>query len=190
MKDGGTTSVGIAQGNFEVGWQIHPNPIFMDGTYAAQGSVLQLAPDQFRIYYANRMRRWSGISSHRGVVAPLACPEFISYSFSLTFDDIYGDKIPKKIVSLFDPEWACIEFFKARKGETRNFSLVHKDPLAGLEYCEDSDVVRLVYGQHWRDSIASMASSRSNAARAIIARILAVNAAERWARNSQVQVRV
>lgn len=67
IKDGGVTSVGIAHGNFEVGWKIQPNPVFMDGTYAAQGSVLQLASDQFRMYYSPDTRRGFAVASSRNL---------------------------------------------------------------------------------------------------------------------------
>ena len=49
---GGGTCVGIAHGTPESGWSIHPMPVFSDGDYAAQGSVVQLAPDHFRMYYS------------------------------------------------------------------------------------------------------------------------------------------
>lgn len=67
MKDGGKTSVGIAHGNFEEGWKIQPNPIFMDGIYAAQGSVLQLASDQFCMYYSPDTRRGFAVASSRNL---------------------------------------------------------------------------------------------------------------------------
>jgi len=50
--DGGVTCVGLAQGTMESGWTSEPQPVFVDGAYAAQGSVLQLAPDHFRMYYS------------------------------------------------------------------------------------------------------------------------------------------
>lgn len=49
---GGCTCVGVAHGTPGSGWCVHPMPVFLDGAYAAQGSVLQLAPDHFRMYYS------------------------------------------------------------------------------------------------------------------------------------------
>lgn len=52
IERGGITCVGMAHGNPESGWLVHPVPLFSDGAYAAQGSVVQLAPDHFRMYYS------------------------------------------------------------------------------------------------------------------------------------------
>ncbi len=52
LDRGGTTCVGRASGSCETGWAINATPAFVDGRYAAQGSVLQLAPDHFRMYYS------------------------------------------------------------------------------------------------------------------------------------------
>lgn len=52
LDSGGVTCVGIAHGTPESGWSVHPFPVFLDGAYAAQGSVVQLAPDHFRMYYS------------------------------------------------------------------------------------------------------------------------------------------
>jgi hypothetical protein len=63
IEDGGVTSVGIANGNHESGWSIRPMPVFVDGLYAAQGSVLQLAPDHFRMYYSPDTQRGFALAS-------------------------------------------------------------------------------------------------------------------------------
>jgi len=63
IEDGGVTSVGIANGNHESGWSIRPMPVFVDGPYAAQGSVLQLAPDHFRMYYSPDTLRGFALAS-------------------------------------------------------------------------------------------------------------------------------
>ena len=60
---GGMTCVGVAQGNHDSGWSIGPMPIFVDGTYAAQGSVLQLTSDHFRMYYSPDTLRGFALAS-------------------------------------------------------------------------------------------------------------------------------
>ncbi len=53
ISQGGTTSVGLAHGSQLAGWSIQPKPVLVDGAYAAQGSVLRLAADHFRMYYSS-----------------------------------------------------------------------------------------------------------------------------------------
>ena len=60
---GGVTCVGIAHGSNDSGWSVQPLPAFADGTYAAQGSVLQLAPDHFRMYYSPDTLRGFALAS-------------------------------------------------------------------------------------------------------------------------------
>ncbi len=52
VSEGGITCVGVARGNPQEGWAMGPEPVFADGLYAAQGSVLQVAQDQYRMYYS------------------------------------------------------------------------------------------------------------------------------------------
>jgi hypothetical protein len=48
---GGITQVGRASGVPSGGWHVDPRPVFADGAYAAQGSVVRVAPDDYRLYY-------------------------------------------------------------------------------------------------------------------------------------------
>lgn len=52
ITDSGITCVGRATGNPATGWTVDAQPVFVDRNYAAQGSVLQLAPDHHRLYYS------------------------------------------------------------------------------------------------------------------------------------------
>jgi SAM-dependent methyltransferase/predicted GH43/DUF377 family glycosyl hydrolase len=51
-KEGGVTCVGAARGDLRGGWVVQPEVAFTDGSYAAQGSVLRLTPDHYRLYYS------------------------------------------------------------------------------------------------------------------------------------------
>ncbi len=61
--DGGATCVGVARGSSTVGWTLERTPAFACGAYAAQGSVLRLAPDHFRMYYSPDTRRGFALAS-------------------------------------------------------------------------------------------------------------------------------
>lgn len=63
ILDGGITCVGVAKGNLGADWVIQPTPVFESGSYAAQGSVLQLAPDHFRMYYSPDTLRGFALAS-------------------------------------------------------------------------------------------------------------------------------
>jgi ubiquinone/menaquinone biosynthesis C-methylase UbiE len=52
MLEKGGTCVGMARGTPESIWSVYPTPVFSDGPYAAQGSVVQLTPNDFRMYYS------------------------------------------------------------------------------------------------------------------------------------------
>lgn len=52
LEDGGVTCVGLASGTPHGEWSVRPQPVFADAGYAAQGSVLRLAPDHYRLYYS------------------------------------------------------------------------------------------------------------------------------------------
>ena len=52
IPDGGVTQVGLFTGSQNDGWNMFPDPVFMDGSYAAQGSVLEISRDCYRMYYS------------------------------------------------------------------------------------------------------------------------------------------
>lgn len=79
-EQGGTTVVGRAVGDTTHGWHLDDMPAFTDGIYAAQGSVLRVAADDWRLYYSRDTR--SGLYLARSsdgmhwqpVAAPLLVP--------------------------------------------------------------------------------------------------------------------
>jgi len=69
INQGGITSVGLAHGSQLAGWSIRPKPVLFDGAYAAQGSVLRLAADHFRMYYSpDTLQGFALASSTDGLV--------------------------------------------------------------------------------------------------------------------------
>lgn len=131
------------------------------------------------VYFAHRVRRWSSLSLERDVVAPLSIPDFIAYSFAQNYDDVADMKIPKRIAGTFDPKWAEIPYYKGQR-DPKNQAPTHRDPLAGLKHCQGSELIEFVYGKNWRNHIEMLVMSYPSRARQLIARILAVNSAEKW----------
>lgn len=130
-------------------------------------------------YFANRLRRWSDVSLLRGTIAPLAHPSFAAYSFLASAKEVEGNAIVKRIVGEFDSDWAEIPFFKSQPDERQNMPAALSEPLSHLDCCEDSPIVRLVFGQEWRDVLRGMVSERESVCRVIINRVLAINSVER-----------
>ena len=68
VDDGGMTCVGMARADMASGWSVDPKPALVDGSYAAQGSVLRLAADHFRMYYSpDTLRGFALASSSDGL---------------------------------------------------------------------------------------------------------------------------
>jgi SAM-dependent methyltransferase len=82
VGDGGVTCVGLARGNPADGWRVAPEPVLVDGAYAAQGSVLRAAPGQYRMYYSQDTLKGfrlatstDGLVWHPAPGEPLLVPE-------------------------------------------------------------------------------------------------------------------
>lgn len=68
IADGGTTAVGMAVGNPIKGWRIFERPVFSDGLYAAQGSVISLPNGLYIMYYSPNTARGFFFALSRNLV--------------------------------------------------------------------------------------------------------------------------
>ncbi len=82
IDQGGLTRIGRAIGAPPGSWRIDPEPAFTDGAYAAQGSVVRVASDDYRLYYSFNTalgfaiaRSRDGVKWARTAAAPILHPQ-------------------------------------------------------------------------------------------------------------------
>jgi hypothetical protein len=126
-------------------------------------------------YLAQRLRRKSRLGVRSGIIAPMVNLHFMALTFHLNGEEARQASIQKKFVKAFDPRWGEIGYVGlSERGHTERLTK-QEDPLLLLDLCEDSSLVREMWGPRWRQCIMELSSTQPFRASWMINAVIAVN---------------
>jgi len=109
-------------------------------------------------FLSERLRRKSDLGLTPGIIAPMVNPYFVAYSFHLTGEEARQAAIQREFVREFDAKWGAEGYVSLEEGIHTDRLTQREDPLLLLELCEDTSLVRSIWGRGWRQHVLKLSN--------------------------------
>jgi hypothetical protein len=130
-------------------------------------------------FLTERLRKKSRLGLMPGLVAPMVNLYFVAYSFCLRGEEARKALIQKEFVRDFDRRWGEQSFISIDRTIHSEQRENGEDPLLLLELCEDSPLVRDIWGRGWRRYVMRLSERTPSRASWLIRMVIAVNSIAR-----------
>ena len=130
-------------------------------------------------FLSERLRRKSNLGLTLGLIAPMVSLYFVAYSFHLAGEEARRAAIQRNFVRDFDPKWAEQGYVSLEEGVHADRLTKREHSLHLFELCEDTLLVRSIWGRGWRQHVLKLRKSASFRANRLIKTVIAVNSIAR-----------